>query len=143
MLKKNFIPISIGFCVIPLQNYRETFKKYRKRAITRLKFVYEKLIKGFWDRYIRNVIYQCQNSTGYNKPERQSETQTAIQKIWALGQNFLPWTLLFMCKKNFIAISICFCVIALQIYREILKKYRKRAITLEKNNFSKIWENHF
>ena len=43
-----------------------------------------------------------------------------------------------MCKKNFIPISISFCVIALQIYREILKKYRKRAITLEKSNFSKI-----
>ena len=30
-----------------------------------------------------------------------------------------------MCKKNFIPISIGFCVIALQIYREILKRYKK------------------
>ena len=37
-----------------------------------------------------------------------------------------------MCKKNFIPISICFCVITLQIYREILKKNRKKAITLKK-----------
>ena len=43
-----------------------------------------------------------------------------------------------MCKKNFIPISICFCVIALQSYREILKKYRKRAITLEKTIFQKF-----
>ena len=42
-----------------------------------------------------------------------------------------------MCKKNFIPISICFCVITLQIYREILKKNRKRAITLEKKQFFK------
>ena len=47
-----------------------------------------------------------------------------------------------MCKKNFIPISICFYVIALQSYREILKKYRKRAITLEKNIFQKF-ENKF
>ena len=33
-------------------------------------------------------------------------------------------------KKNFILISIGFCVIPLHIYREILKKYRKRAVTL-------------
>ena len=37
-----------------------------------------------------------------------------------------------MCKKNFIPISIGFCVIALESYREILKEYRKSAITLEK-----------
>ena len=44
-----------------------------------------------------------------------------------------------MCKKNFIPISIGFCVIALQIYREILKKYRKRAITLGKKTiFQKL-----
>ena len=44
-----------------------------------------------------------------------------------------------MCKKNCIPIAICFCVIALQRYREILKKYRKRAmaITLEKKQFFK------
>ena len=34
-----------------------------------------------------------------------------------------------MGKKNFIPISICFCVIDLLSYREILKKYRKRAMT--------------
>ena len=34
-----------------------------------------------------------------------------------------------MCKKNFIPISICFSVIGLQNYRDILKTYRKRAIT--------------
>ena len=48
-----------------------------------------------------------------------------------------------MCKKNFIPISIGFCVIALQSYREILKKYRKRAITRQKNNFSKNLRNPF
>ena len=37
-----------------------------------------------------------------------------------------------MCKTNFIPISIGVCVIALQIYREIVKKYRERAITLKK-----------
>ena len=36
-----------------------------------------------------------------------------------------------MCKKSFITIFICFCVIAIQIYRKILKKYRKREITLQ------------
>ena len=35
-----------------------------------------------------------------------------------------------------------FCVIALQSYREILKKYRKRAITLEKIVF-KNWRKLF
>ena len=40
-----------------------------------------------------------------------------------------------MCKKNFIPISNGFCVIALQSYREILKKYRKGAVTLQKNFF--------
>ena len=48
-----------------------------------------------------------------------------------------------MCKKNFIPISIGFCVIALQIYREILKKYRKRVITLQKNNFFKNLRKQF
>ena len=43
-----------------------------------------------------------------------------------------------MCKKNFLPISIYFCVIALQIYREISKKYRKREITLEKTFFPKF-----
>ena len=43
-----------------------------------------------------------------------------------------------MCKKNRIPIFIEFCVIALQIYREILKKYRKRAITLKKTIFQKF-----
>ena len=50
-----------------------------------------------------------------------------------------------MCKKNFIPISVGFCVIALQNYREILKKYRKKAITLEKKQYFKklkyIWNN--
>ena len=32
----------------------------------------------------------------------------------------------------------CFCVIALQIFREILKKYRKSAITLQIAIFQKI-----
>ena len=43
-----------------------------------------------------------------------------------------------MCKKNVIPISIGFCVIALQSYREILKKYRKGAITLNKIFFQKF-----
>ena len=43
-----------------------------------------------------------------------------------------------MCKKNFIPISIGFCVIALQSYREIIKKYRKKGNNW-KNNFSKFW----
>ena len=47
-----------------------------------------------------------------------------------------------MCKKNIIPISICFCVIAIQIFREILKKYRKTAITLQQK-CSKIWETPF
>ena len=36
-------------------------------------------------------------------------------------------------QKIFIPTSSGFNVIALQIYREILKKYRKRAVTLQKN----------
>ena len=40
-----------------------------------------------------------------------------------------------MCKKNIIPISIGVCVIALQSYREILKKYRKRVITTNKKHF--------
>ena len=39
-----------------------------------------------------------------------------------------------MCKKNFIPITIGFCVIALQSYREILKKYRTREINQQTNN---------
>ena len=42
-----------------------------------------------------------------------------------------------MFKKNIIPISICFCVNALESYREILKEYRKSAITLEKTKFEK------
>ena len=49
-----------------------------------------------------------------------------------------------MCKKNFIPISIGFCVIPLQSYREILKKYIKRTITLQKEHFfQKNWETGF
>ena len=57
MCKKNFIPISIGFCAIPLQNYREIFKKYRKRAITLQKkqFLKNKR-KTFFDIHIKNVV---------------------------------------------------------------------------------------
>ena len=50
---------------------------------------------------------------------------------------FLPFesyrflTCLCVYKYNFIPIYICFCVIALQIYIEMLKKYRKWAVTLE------------
>ena len=40
-------------------------------------------------------------------------------------------------QKNLIPTSSGFNVIALQIYREILKKYRKRAITLQKKQFFK------
>ena len=39
--------------------------------------------------------------------------------------------------KNQIAISFGFSIIALQIYRETLKKYRKRAITLLKTHIFK------
>ena len=48
-----------------------------------------------------------------------------------------------MCKNNFIPISISFCVIALQSYREILKKYRKRAITLQKKKNNKKKQQFF
>ena len=41
-------------------------------------------------------------------------------------------------QKKFIPISIGFLVIALQSYREILKKYRKRAITLQKTILQKL-----
>ena len=43
-------------------------------------------------------------------------------------------------QKNFISIHIYFFVIALQSYRKILKKYRKRAISLQKKQtiFQKI-----
>ena len=42
-----------------------------------------------------------------------------------------------MSKKNFIPIFIGFCVIALQRYREILKKYRKGQ-KLEKKHFPNL-----
>ena len=41
-------------------------------------------------------------------------------------------------QKNLIPTSSGFNVIALQIYREILKEYRKRAMTLQKYNFQKF-----
>ena len=97
MCKKNFILISIGFCVIALQSYRETLKKYRKRAITL---------------------------------EKNNFQQFSVE--------ILPLTCLIMCKKNFIPISFSFCVITFQIHKEILKKYRKRAITLEKHFFQHL-----
>ena len=37
-----------------------------------------------------------------------------------------------MCKKKCIPTSFGFCITAPQIYREILKEYRKGAITLKK-----------
>ena len=38
-----------------------------------------------------------------------------------------------MCKINFIPISICFCVISLQNYTEILNKYKKGNNTAHSN----------
>merc|ERR1712074_302625 len=92
--------------------------------------------KYFFERILCHSSYSIFNR-GDNLKEKQ-----AYKKIWALpvknfSLEFLPLTCLFLCKTNFIPISIWFCVIALQIYREILKKYRKRAITLQKNNFFK------
>ena len=76
--------------------------------------------------------------------------KTAIQKKknWAfLGKirsfEFLVLTLLIYGQKNFIPISIGFCVIPLQSYREILKKYRKRAITLQKTFLQTFEKNIF
>ena len=48
-----------------------------------------------------------------------------------------------MCKKNCIPISIGFYIIALQSYSEILKNYRKRAITLKKKTIFKKFEKSF
>ena len=68
--------------------------------------------------------------------------QKNLATFWQL---FFLWIyvfhLLISVKNNLIPTSSGFNVIALQIYWEILKKYRKRAITLQKNNFSKNWEN--
>ena len=89
------------------------------------------------------VILRSIFNWGDNAKEKQ-----AYIKIWALpfkkfSFEFLPLVCWFMYKKNFIPNSIGFCVFAFQSYREILKKYRKKAITMQKNNFSKIWENRF
>ena len=46
-----------------------------------------------------------------------------------------------MSKNNLIPKSNCFCVIALQNYIEILKIYRKGAISLQKFNFSNFEKN--
>ena len=62
MCKKNFIPISIGFCVIPLQSYREILKKYIKRAITLQKFFFKNLRKSILDIHIRNVMPKFESS---------------------------------------------------------------------------------
>jgi len=50
---------------------------------------------------------------------------------------FFAFNLLIYVQKEFPSYLHCFCI---QSYREILKKYRKMAITLQRNNFSKIWE---
>ena len=64
----------------------------------------------------------------FNREDKLKEKQTD-KNIWALPvkkMSFeLPLPCLFMCKKNIIPISIGFCVIALQSYREILKKIEK------------------
>jgi len=84
------------------------------------------------------VILRSILNRGDNLKEKQ-----AYKKIWALpvkkfSLEFLPLTCLFMCKKNFIPISIGFCVIALQSYRKILKNYRKWAITAQKHFFKNL-----
>ena len=64
--------------------------------------------------------------------------QTGITKNTGplLGKNifceFFFVTCQFLCKKNYIPTSCGFSMIPLQIYREILQKYRNRAITLFK-----------
>ena len=55
--------------------------------------------------------------------------------------NFCLGPIIFFAKRIKTSTSCGFCVIALQIYKEVIKKYRKKAITLQITNFSKIGEN--
>ena len=78
--------------------------------------------------YFKSLLYIITSNGGDNLKDKH-------EYIWVLlGKNnfyceFLPWTCYFMSIKSVILISIGFCVFALQSFREILKKSRKRAIT--------------
>ena len=59
----------------------------------------------------------------------------AYKQIWAFFVKhlflwFFAFYLFIFVQKEFPIYLQCFCVISLQSYREMLKKYRKRAITL-------------
>ena len=126
--------IYIKFDNSTVYNYQEG-QSERQTGIQKIWVLFNSLLYTFVPILVilRSII-----NRGDNLKEKQTD-----KKIWALpvkkcSFEFLHLICLFVCKKNFIPISIYFCVIALQSYREILKKYRKRAITLVKNIFSKI-----
>ena len=87
----------------------------------------------------RNVYIFC-NSYIINLLIRPSESQTGLAKnMSTIGKKLFikifVLALLVILQKEIDSYLISFfCVIALQIYREILKKYRKGAITLQKKS---------
>ena len=85
MCKKHFIPISIGFCVIALQSYREILKKYRKRVITlQKKQFFENLRKPFLDIHIKNVMpkFECSRLNGVAVITYAHTAELVIPKIF-------------------------------------------------------------
>ena len=61
MCKKNFIPISIGSCVIALQSYRQILKKYKK-GNNSPQNIFFKFEKPFLDIHKRNVMPKFESS---------------------------------------------------------------------------------
>ena len=78
--------------------------------------------------FINFQILQAIINKGDNLKDKQ-----AYKKIWTLLVKNVSWEF-FLQPVNLyekkIPIFIGFCEIALQIYREILKKYRKRAMDI-------------
>jgi len=74
------------------------------------------------------------------KPSEVKRAKKKLANFWAktFPVNFYLCPISLFTKRIKIPTSFGFCVIALQNYRQIYKKYRKTAITLQKSNFSKI-----
>ena len=135
MCKKNFIPISIGFCVIALQSYREILKKYRKRAITLpKKQFFKNLRKAFLGSPVRRVLPKFQSCTlngvatieiTYILTDKKRQINWHNFKIWAyhFSWQYLKGDVSKQCLKIFIffAESFCFSYIFL-IYFSVYSK---------------------
>ena len=91
-------------------------------AIFQLKLIFfEKFQKLYLDRNIGNNMCSFQCCSYRDKPVNQYGRQTAIAKnldiFWQKRfVEFFSFTRLFICKKNFEAISISFLTITLQSY---------------------------